>query len=267
MITFVSPAVTRLTGFTPEEVCELPFAAQLAPASAEMLRTEMAVQIPLFQARQALPHPHFELEAIRKDGSTLWLESLSNPQYDAGGSLVGFVVVLRDVTERKRLEAALRNSEMRYRLLVDNAEDVIWTVDLEGRFTFVNPSVERQLGYRPEELIGQRFDRWLTPASAAAAMAMFAAAAVQRKGRTTSCNPRSSRASRFAKTARRSLPIRLAFLCLTKPAGPQAFRESRAMSPSASGLKLNGRSWLIAGIWRRRWHPSVSGTGAPAVMQ
>ncbi len=66
----------------------------------------------------------------------------------------GHLVVLRDITERRRAEEAVLESERRYRDLVNNARDVIFTVDLRGRFTSLNPAVEAVTGYSPEELIG-----------------------------------------------------------------------------------------------------------------
>jgi len=59
-----------------------------------------------------------------------------------------------DITERKAVEAALLQSEQRNRNLVDNANDIVATLDLDGRFTSVNPAIGRVLGYSPEELLG-----------------------------------------------------------------------------------------------------------------
>jgi PAS domain S-box-containing protein len=59
-----------------------------------------------------------------------------------------------DISERKAIEAALLQSEQRYRNLVDNANDIVATLDLDGRFTSINPAVERVLGYSADELIG-----------------------------------------------------------------------------------------------------------------
>ncbi len=59
-----------------------------------------------------------------------------------------------DITDRKVAENALSLSEQRYRDLVDNANDIVATVDLQGRFTSINPAVERVLGQRPDELLG-----------------------------------------------------------------------------------------------------------------
>ncbi len=58
----------------------------------------------------------------------------------------------KEIAERKQMEKVLRRNEQKYRLLAENASDVIWSRDPEMRFTFVSPSLERLLGYKPEEL-------------------------------------------------------------------------------------------------------------------
>jgi PAS domain S-box-containing protein len=71
-----------------------------------------------------------------------------------------------DIAERKAVEAALLQSEQRYRNLVDNANDIVATLDLDGRLTSINPAVVRVLGYAPEELIGLSLDQLAPPGSA-----------------------------------------------------------------------------------------------------
>jgi diguanylate cyclase (GGDEF)-like protein/PAS domain S-box-containing protein len=78
--------------------------------------------------------------------------------------------------ERARSQEALRVSEERHRLLADHASDIIWTMNLEGRFTYISPSVEKLRGYSVAEVMRQGIDEALTPESAVAAKAALHAA-------------------------------------------------------------------------------------------
>jgi PAS domain S-box-containing protein len=69
------------------------------------------------------------------------------------------------IAERERIEEALQQSELRYRTLVETAREIIWTVDLKGRYTYVSPSVSQVLGYTPEEVVLLDPLEMLTPAS------------------------------------------------------------------------------------------------------
>jgi PAS domain S-box-containing protein len=78
------------------------------------------------------------------------------PIFDAESQVVGATIYLRDVTKQQQMENALRDSEIRYRRLVENIEDLVCEVDENGRFTYLSPQYERMLGYTPTELVGRR---------------------------------------------------------------------------------------------------------------
>jgi|TARA_Y100000310_G_C20688689_1_gene820760 PAS domain S-box-containing protein len=76
------------------------------------------------------------------------------PAMVGDGRVIGLVYSLVDVTERIDAEHAVRASEQRYRELVEHCQDIVWRIDTKGVFTFISPSVEKIMGYRPEEILG-----------------------------------------------------------------------------------------------------------------
>jgi len=110
------------------------------------------------------PSPILEGQIIRKDGSLAWVE-VSASNIEQNGRVVGRLGVVRDVTDRKRADEALRESERRYRLLAENSTDVIWVRDLNLRLTYISPSVAKLRGYTAEEAMAQSPEESLTPAS------------------------------------------------------------------------------------------------------
>jgi PAS domain S-box-containing protein len=78
-----------------------------------------------------------------------------SPLVDSRERFLGRVVTVRNITKRKEMEAALRLNEEKYRKIYENVEDVIYETDNQGHLTSISPSIEKQAGYRPEELIGR----------------------------------------------------------------------------------------------------------------
>jgi PAS domain S-box-containing protein len=96
-----------------------------------------------------------EIVQHHKDGSTRHILGSVTLVKDDRGIPFGIVSVNRDISERNKAEAALRESEARYRLLAENVSDMISKIDMNGVRTFVTPSCRNLLGYTPDELIGR----------------------------------------------------------------------------------------------------------------
>ena len=104
-----------------------------------------------------------ELEQYRKDGSIVLMENSLSFMRDKAQKPVGIISVSRDITDRKRAEEALKESENKYRLLADNVNDVIFVLDMNLNYTYVSPSVKILRGYEPEEVLKQPPLETLTP--------------------------------------------------------------------------------------------------------
>jgi len=93
-----------------------------------------------------------EYKIIRPDGSKGWIKHHANPIRDAQGTVSQYAGVLEDITAAHSAREALEQSEAKYRTLVRNIPDVVWSVDSERRVAFVSPNVEQLLGYSAEDL-------------------------------------------------------------------------------------------------------------------
>ncbi len=90
----------------------------------------------------------------RPDGTYRWMEGAGQPIPDDGSGRPGRVVSLRDIDAQRRAEDELAAREGRYRLLAENASDVVWQVGPDGRLVWTSPSVTRVLGWTPDEVLG-----------------------------------------------------------------------------------------------------------------
>jgi PAS domain S-box-containing protein len=128
-------------------------------------------QLAEHELRTATTDGRFEDEdwRVRKDGSRFWASVILTAIRDPSGALLGFSKITRDLSERRKHETSLRQSEERVRLLVESVIDyAIITVDGEGFINSWNLGAERITGFSNAEIIGRHFSRMYTPEDIAA---------------------------------------------------------------------------------------------------
>jgi len=105
--------------------------------------------------RKGMQH-HLETRMICANGEIIDVDISLSVVHDSEGGITGSIGVIRDITERKRMEEALRRSERRFRQVAENAREWIWEVDASGIYTYASPVVEKILGYPVDEILGKR---------------------------------------------------------------------------------------------------------------
>src|ERR1700729_2704557 len=128
----------------------------------------------------------FEQEGwrVRKDGTKFWAYVVIDPIRNSAGGLIGFAKITRDLTERRKAETNLRESQQQFRLLVQGVTDyAIYLLSPEGYVSSWNLGAQRIKGYAPEEIIGQYFSRFYTEEDRRAGLPQAALEIAARVGR------------------------------------------------------------------------------------
>ena len=163
-ITFWNDFATEFFGFTREEILGASLLDTIVPRTdtvgrdLEVMIQDIAVDVNRFAANIN--------ENLTKDGRRVWVAWTNRPMVDAGGRLTGILSVGTDITELKRAEGALAESEKRLRVIYDNVQEIVYYLKLgpgPGQLmpTFVNRQIETLLGYTVEEYM-QGLEAWKT---------------------------------------------------------------------------------------------------------
>lgn len=157
MLKFCNSKIMEMTGYSSQELTSKPFVEFVHPEDRDMV---MANYLKRLQGRE-LPKV-YTFRAIDKKGSVKWFEiNATMIQWEGRPATLNF---LSDVTERVRMEEALRHNEEYFRALIENSLDIIFIIDRDGKVRYTSPSCYKVIGYRPEEFLEESCFSHIHPA-------------------------------------------------------------------------------------------------------
>lgn len=153
-ITYVNPAAERIIGYSTEDITGESFTKYIHPDDLPGLMESRE------ETMEGVLNP-YEFRMVDKGGSVHYVRTSSRP-VKKDSEHVEMVGVLTDVTVKKRAEEALKESEEKYRTILNTIEDGYFEVDLKGNFTFFNESMTGMLGYHKKEMLGLNYREYMT---------------------------------------------------------------------------------------------------------
>lgn len=156
-IIYVNEAFTRMTGYTAEEVIgKTPRILQGPDTNKEEL-TRLKESLKRWEPCDV------EVLNYKKNGEPFWNNFTVAPVANESGCYTHWVAIERDVTERRKIDALIRDSEEKRRLIMNAALDAIICIDPEGMVTFWNPQAEAIFGWKQDEVMGRRLSSIIIP--------------------------------------------------------------------------------------------------------
>jgi PAS domain S-box-containing protein len=161
-LTYVSPAVEKLLGFTPEEIIGMPFSDFVLRTDYDILLAKLREERAKAPAERVGPVT-MEARNASRDNRVVYVEINASWIKDGQGNLTGIQGSTRDITERKHLEEQIIESKQMYRSVVDTQHEILCRYLPDTTLTFVNDAFCRSFGKPRSELLGQKFLRFIPP--------------------------------------------------------------------------------------------------------
>ena len=173
LYTYASPVAEKILGYKPEEIVgKKYFYDFFHPEDKESFK---AAALAAFTAKQTLQG--FVNRNVHKNGQTIWLATNGSPLVDDRGNLLGYRGSDMDITERKQAEdniqemnellfertVGLRQSEEKFRSLVENINDVLFNIDTKGKITYISPVAQAITGYSTDEYMEKNLTEFIHP--------------------------------------------------------------------------------------------------------
>jgi PAS domain S-box-containing protein len=114
-----------------------------------------------------------ECRSFTKAGQERWIQINAHPQRAENGAVVSIVGAIKDMSERKWAEAALRESEEKFRTIAEQMSDTVYVTNIEGKITYMSPAARQTFGYTPDEMQGRHFVEFLAETDIPKAIAAF----------------------------------------------------------------------------------------------
>jgi len=162
IVTYISPSIEKMSGFRPEEIIGKSLADFTGEERAQSILQDMLGDSDAEGEVSPLSNGKYELELPDRNGILVSVELSTSVIRDEKGSVIGFQGTTRDISRRKEAEKALADSEAKYRDLVENINDIIYSIDERGVIIYVSP-VSEVMGYEPSELIGRPLAEFAHP--------------------------------------------------------------------------------------------------------
>lgn len=153
-VTYASPSVQRMRGYTPQDVYKQNIEAMVAPQSLPQAQARTKAIFAAVAAGAPVPTDPVVLELQCKDGSTIWTETIGNALHDDSGNFIGILAATRDVSRRMALEEQLRQSEAKFAKAFEaNPAGVAISRKSDGCYVAANSAYLEIIGYHEDELI------------------------------------------------------------------------------------------------------------------
>ena len=173
--TSLNKAGELVTGYSCEEALTMNIVDVLAPNSVEVARQMLA------RKAEGEIATVYELDIFAKSGRRLAIEVSTRLIY-AAGAPIGVQGMARDITARKAAEEAVKDSEEKFRSIVETTNEWIWAIDVDGNYNYTNPAITHILGYSLDEILNANVFAFLHPEDGAELQVLFPQLVKERRG-------------------------------------------------------------------------------------